>query len=133
MFTNLWNKILDWFDQRNDRSNLIRSFNKSAQDAYVSGIVPTLLKAEISSGNRAYRHQFSAMMNTGFRIKVFSGASLDRNALISIASVILADDVLVRRMIVLGFDTFELYGEGASLGIRYQLKSFSNPILNAGN
>jgi len=52
MLDNLWNNILDWFGDRSERYNLIRSFNFSAKNAFVRGIAPTLLKAKISKGNR---------------------------------------------------------------------------------
>lgn len=122
MLDNLWNNILDWFEDRSERSKLVRSFNTSAKNAFISGVAPTLLKAKISKGNREYKHQFSNWMNTGFRIQAFAGHQLSKNELIKIAEVIMSDEVLVRRLIVLGWDTLEVHTDEGNYGIRFQLK-----------
>lgn len=122
MLDNLWNNILDWFEDRSERSNLIRSFNSSAKSAFIRGVAPTLLKAKISKGNREYKHQFSNWMNTGFRIQAFSGRQLSKNELIKIANVVMSDEVLVRRLIVLGWDTLEVHTDEGNYGVRFQLK-----------
>lgn len=122
MLDNLWNNILDWFEDRSERSNLVRSFNSSAKNAFVMGIAPTLLKAKISKGNSAYKHQFSNWLNTGFRIQAFAGRQLSKNELIKIAKVVMSDEVLVRRLIVLGWDTLEVHTDEGNYGVRFQLK-----------
>jgi len=122
MLDNLWNNILDWFEDRSERSNLIRSFNSSAKNAFIMGVAPTLLKAKISKGNSAYKHQFSNWMNTGFRIQAFAGRQLSKNELIKIAKVVMSDEALVRRLIVLGWDTLEVHTDEGNYGVRFQLK-----------
>lgn len=122
MLNNLWNNILDWFEDRSERSNLVRSFNSSAKNAFISGVAPTLLKAKISKGNREFKHQFSNWMSTGFRIQAFAGRQLSKNELIKIAQVVMSDQVLVRRLIVLGWDTLEIHTDGGNYGVRFQLK-----------
>jgi hypothetical protein len=122
MIDNLWNDVLDWFNDRSERSNLVRSFNSSAKNAFVRGVAPTLLKAKISKGNREYKHQFSNWMNTGFRIQAFSGRQLEKNELIKIAKVVMSDEVLVRRLIVLGWDTLEVHTDEGNYGVRFQLR-----------
>ncbi len=47
MLENTWNRIIDWFRDRSERSQLIRSFNDSAKNAFIIGEAPTLLKAKI--------------------------------------------------------------------------------------
>jgi|SRR5690554_2239010 len=122
MIGNFWNDIIDWFGDRSERSNLVRSFNNSAKNAFVTGVAPTLLKARVSKGNRAYKHQFSNWMYTGFRIQAFAGRQLSKNELMKIAQVVMSDEALVRRLIVLGWDTLEVHTDGGNYGIRYQLK-----------
>jgi hypothetical protein len=124
MFENLWNRIAQWFTDRQERNSLIRSFNASARAAYVAGIAPTLLRASVSKGNRAYRHQFSNWLYSGFRIQAFTGRVLTKNELVNIGEAILNDDMLVRRMVVLGWDTLETHGDVGSYGCRWQLKDF---------
>lgn len=124
MFDNIWNNILDWFRDTSERTKLVRSFNESARSAFVAGIAPTLLKASISKGERAYKHQFSSWMNTGFRIQAFTGRVLTKDELIHIGKVILDNSVLVRRLVVLGWDTLEIHGDAGQYGCRFQLKDF---------
>jgi hypothetical protein len=124
MFANTWNKILDWFKDRSERSNLIRSFNDSARNSFVAGIAPTLLKASISKGEATYKHQFSNWLNTGYRIQAFTGRVLSKDELIHIGKVILNDSVLVRKLVVLGWDTLEIHGDAGTFGCRWQLKDY---------
>lgn len=123
MLVNAWNKILDWFDDRSERSRLMRNFNDSAKRAFISGNAPTLLKASISKGDRGYRHQFSNWLKTGFRIQAFSGRELGRKEIEFIGAVILSDDTLVRKMVVLGWDTLEIHGDKGCFGLKWQLKN----------
>lgn len=124
MFSNSWNNILDWFRDRSERSKLVRSFNTSARTSFVGGIAPTLLKAEISKGERAYKHQFSNWLNTGYRIQAFTGRQLTKDELMFIGKVILNDEILVRKLIVLGWDTLEIHGDEGAYGCRWQLKDY---------
>jgi len=124
MFDNTWNNIIDWFRDRSERAKLVRSFNGSARNSFVAGIAPTLLKASISKGESSYRHQFSNWLNSGFRIQAFTGRILTKDELIHIGKVILDDSVLVRRLIVLGFDTLEIHGDAGTYGCRWQLKDY---------
>jgi hypothetical protein len=41
-----------------------------------------------------------------------------------IGNVILSDSELVRRLVVLGFDTLEVHGDKGQYGLRWQLKDF---------
>jgi hypothetical protein len=124
MFENAWNNIIDWFRDRSERAKLVRSFNESAKNSFVSGIAPTLLKASISKGESSYKHQFSNWLNSGYRIQAFTGRVLTKDELIYIGKVILADSVLVRKLIVLGFDTLEIHGDAGTYGCRWQLKDY---------
>ncbi len=124
MFENAWNNIIDWFRDRSERAKLVRSFNESAKNSFISGIAPTLLKASISKGESSYKHQFSNWFNSGYRIQAFTGRVLTKNELIYIGKVILADSVLVRKLIVLGFDTLEIHGDAGTYGCRWQLKDY---------
>jgi hypothetical protein len=124
MFSNSWNNILDWFRDRSERSKLVRSFNESARDSFVGGVAPTLLKAKISKGESSYKHQFSNWLNTGYRIQAFTGRQLSKDELIHIGKVILNDEILVRKLVVLGWDTLEIHGDEGLYGCRWQLKDY---------
>lgn len=124
MLQNFWNRIVDWFIDRNERTALIRGFNLAAKNAFVSGQAPTLLKASLSKGNSAYKHQFSNWLYSGFRIQAFTGRTLAKNELIDIGNAILNDDLLVRRLVVLGWDTLEVHGDMGIFGCRWQLRDY---------
>ena len=122
MFSNTWNNILDWFRDRSERRKLIRSFNDSAKNSFVSGEAPTLLKAKVSKGESSYKHQFSNWFNSGFRIQAFTGRTLSRDEIMYIGKVILSDETLVRKLVVLGWDTLEIHGDKGPYCCRWQLK-----------
>lgn len=125
ILSNLWVKITEWFEDRSDRSNLVRGFNKTARESFTIGTVPVLLKASISRGYKPYRHQFSNILGgSGFRIKAMSGRQLQRDDIVNIGAVVLSDNVLVRRMVVLGFDTLEVHCDVGSHGCRWQLHDY---------
>jgi len=124
MFENTWNRVIDWFRDRSERAKLIRSFNDSAKSSFVIGQAPTLLKASISKGEKSYRHQFSNWFKTGYRIQAFSGRQLAKEEIKQIGEVILNDNALIRRLIVLGWDTLEIHGDKGSYGLRWQLKDY---------
>ena len=121
---NIWSRILEWFQDRQDRTRLIMGFNKAAREAFVQGVAPVQLEARISKGERAYKHQFSNPFNSGFRIKAYAGQQLSKNDTINIGAVVLANDTLVRRLVVLGFDTLEVHSDVGNYGCRWQLHDY---------
>lgn len=124
MLGNVWNRVVDWFRDRNARGRLLRSFNEAARDAFVCGMVPTLLKASFSRGDRLYRHQFSDWLNSGFRIKAYNGRQLSRDELVSIGTAIMSDSVLIRKLVVLGFDTLEVQRDVGAYGCKWRLSDY---------
>jgi hypothetical protein len=123
-FTNLWSRIIEWFQDRQDRKRLIIGFNTSAKEAFVNGYAPLILEARISKGNRAYKHQFSDPFNSGFRIKAHAGQQLSKQDTINIGNVVLANPMLVRRLVVLGFDTLEVHSDVGTHGCQWQLHDY---------
>ena len=124
MFSNFWNSIVEWFKDMGERNSLIRSFNASAKNSFVAGVAPTLLKAKISKGDRRYKHQFSHWRSSGFRIQAFTGRELSKDELLYIGKVILDDDTLVRKLVVLGWDTLEIHGDSGKYGLKWQLRDY---------
>ena len=123
-FENLWSSIIEWFQDRQDRKRLILGFNTSAKEAFVNGYAPLILEARISKGNRAYKHQFSDPFNSGFRIKAHAGQQLSKQDTINIGNVVLANSMLVRRLVVLGFDTLEVHSDVGTHGCQWQLHDY---------
>lgn len=133
MFENFWNKIIGWFRDRSDRRKLILSFNEAAREAFVIGDAPALLEASVSKGDASYRHSFTRWMASGFRIKIFAGRLLTRDEIVYIGDSILSDEKLVRRLIVLGWDTLEIYCEKSTNGLKWNLTDSISPIYLIGS
>ena len=124
MIANFWNRVLDWFEDRRDRTKLVRSFNKAAKAAFISGAVPTLLSASVSRGDRSYKHQHSHWMYSGFRIVAFSGQQLSRPELKEVGLTVLQNPELSRQLVVLGFDTLEVQPNVGTFGLKWELRDF---------
>ena len=120
----LWNRIIRWFRDLSERRKLINAWNESAREAYISGAVPSLLEVSTSIGNSAYRHEMSKWMMSGFRIKVKSGRPLMKEELLAIGRIILYNTQLVRRIVVLGWDTLEVYDASNKKGVMWAFKDF---------
>ena len=120
-----WNRIVEWFENQSERQELIQTFNLNAKEAFIMGESPTLLKATSSRGDRTYKHSFSNWMFSGFRIKVISGRNLTKQEMIDIGESILGNNVLVRRFVLLGWDTLEIQGT-SPIGIKWQLSKYIN-------
>lgn len=123
---NSWNRIAEWFRDRSERNKLIRSFNETARAAFITGDAPTALKASFSRGESSYRHEFSALLNTGFRIQALAGRQLTKEETMVIGEVVLSDKILVRRLVVLGWDTLEVCSDHGRYGCRWSLIYYAN-------
>lgn len=119
-----WDRIIRWFRDMSERKRLINDWNENARTAYCEGAVPSLLEASTSLGNVEYKHDMSKWMVSGFRIKVKGGRPLTREELLSVGKIILNNASLVRRMVVLGWDTLEVYDSISKKGFQWPLKDF---------
>lgn len=126
----IWDRIVKWFRDMSERRKLLNEWNDSARDAYVSGAVPSLLEASTSCGNSNYRHEMSKWMMSGFRIKVKRGRPLTKEELIAIGRIILYNNQLVRRIVVLGWDTLEVYDAANKKGVQWAFRDFISLKLN---
>ncbi|MEG0012228.1 MAG: hypothetical protein RR061_00375 [Muribaculaceae bacterium] len=118
--------IATWFKDINERYRFIREFNNESKNAFIMGHVPTLLEARITSGSSEYRHQFSKFMAGGLRIKILSGELLTRKDMKDVGVVILANETLVRKLIVMGWDTLEINDSMGDYGLRWELYKYLN-------
>lgn len=130
-----WHKIIDWFKDVSERYKLVRDFNQTAKNAFINGQIPTLLEANISKGDSNYKHEFSKLLFSGFRIKALAGRALTKDELLEIGKVILNSPELTRKLFVLGWDTLEVQDLNSSKGVKWALKDFVKTgfMLNLGN
>lgn len=126
LFENTWSKITAWFKDRSERTKLINGFNEMARAAFIAGNAPTVLRASTSRGYYKYKHEFSSWFSSGFRIQVLSGRQLSKDEITTIGKYILRDNNLVRRLIVLGWDTLEIHDNGGNYGCRWCLTDYAN-------
>lgn len=126
LFENTWNNILEWFSNCKERSLLVKEFNDKARISFIRGEAPTVLKASISRGASGYRHEFSAWLNTGLRIQALSGCELSKLEITGIGQIILSDQTLVRRLIILGWDTLEIHANKGRYGCRWCLTGYAH-------
>jgi hypothetical protein len=121
----IWHKIRNWFTDLRDRNRFLTEWNRSAKDAYVTGVIPTLMEARTTVGSLEYRHEFSKWMAGGFRVKVLSGKPMTKDELLEIGEFIIGDDVMVRKLVSNGWDTLELYDTAGTIGLKWQLKKYT--------
>ncbi len=121
-----WNRITEWFADVKERNSVIRDFNRAARNAFISGYATSLLECKVTIGCFDFRHAFSKWMAGGFRIKVLSGKALSRDELIEIGSTVLLNDELVRKLVALGWDTLEIHDDTGIIGLKWELKKFTN-------
>ncbi|MGE0021611.1 MAG: hypothetical protein AB7S72_18210 [Draconibacterium sp.] len=103
-----WNKIISWFREAGERKKCVNDFNDAARESFIKNIVPVYLRAEISMGNRMYKHSMSHMLFSGFRIKTLSGRTLSHDEVVAVGGAINANKELMRKLVTIGFDTLEI-------------------------
>ena len=118
--------MIDWFGEMSDRVKLVRDFNRAAKSAFINGQAGTLLEGKITWGDSSYKHAFSKFMGSGFRIKAMSGNPMARHELIEVAKIILNNEMLVRKLISLGWDTLEVHDNHGINGCKWALKDYGN-------
>ena len=121
---NLLNRIIEWFQDRQSRTALVRGFNNSAREAFIIGAIPVLMEASISKGDSKYRHQYSNMLGSGFIIRISSGKQLTKSEIKNIGETILANSIFVRRLVVLGWDTLKIHCDVGTHGCQWQLRDY---------
>jgi hypothetical protein len=67
----IWDRLLNWFSDIRERNDFLRDWNRSAKNAYIEGIVPTLLEARTTIGTIEFRHEFSKFMAEDSELKLY--------------------------------------------------------------
>lgn len=125
----MWYKLVqlsEWFGEMSERTKLVRDFNKAAREAFISANAGTLLEAKVTWGDSSNKHAFSKFLGGGFRIKAMSGNYMAKYELIEVGKVILDNEMLVRKLISLGWDTLEVHDNYDTNGCTWALKDYAN-------
>lgn len=123
----IWSKIIEWFKERSERDDMIKSFNYAARDIFEHYGAPTLLEAVVQKGDPAFRHECSSfLLKTGFCIRATSGRALSKEEMLYIGSLILNDQSLTRRLFILGWDTLTIDDIIGKKQVKWAIKDFTN-------
>lgn len=118
----MWQNIISWFGDKLEKQSIVSQFNKSAAYAWDNGDVPTLLKAKITWGNSKNKHSFSDSFS-GFRILAMTGSYMSLEKCKVIGMIIMSDQVLLRKLMRVGFDTLEVFSDTSSDGFEAGLRN----------
>lgn len=122
-----WNRIINWFRDLSERDRLINEFNMSARNAFTQLAVGTLLEARSKRGCKEFRHECSSfLLPTGFCIRATNGNPLSKDEILYIGTVILTNEMLVRRLFVLGWDTLYVEDIVGNKQAKWAIKDFAH-------
>ena len=110
-----------------ERRRFVNEFNLNAKFFFQSLSVDTLLEAKMSSGNsdHSYRHELSApTIVSGLTIEATAGAQISVDDIILIGRIILSDQVLVRKMFVLHWDTLIVKDSRTGKFVDWRIRDF---------
>ena len=123
----LIDRFVKWFRDSAERRRFINEFNANARGAFQSLSVDTLLEAKACSGNSdsSYRHELSApFMFSGIAIEAKAGSEIPVDDIILIGKIILSNQVLVRRMFVLHWDTLIVRDTRTGKFVDWRIRDF---------
>ena len=123
----LIDRFIKWFKDSAERRRFINEFNANARGAFQSLSVDTLLEAKACSGNSdsSYRHELSApFMFSGIAIEAKAGSEIPVDDIILIGKIILSNQVLVRRMFVLHWDTLIVRDTRTGKFVDWRIRDF---------
>lgn len=123
----LIDRFIKWFRDSAERKRFINEFNANARGAFQSLSVDTLLEAKACSGNSdsSYRHELSApFMFSGIAIEAKAGTEIPVDDIILIGKIILSNQVLVRRMFVLHWDTLIVRDTRTGKFVDWRIRDF---------
>lgn len=123
----LIDRFIKWFRDSAERRRFINEFNANARDAFQSLSVDTLMEAKACSGNSdsSYRHELSApVIFSGIAIEAKAGTEIPIDDIILIGKIILSNQVLVRRMFVLHWDTLIVRDTRTGKFVDWRIRDF---------
>ena len=123
----LIDRFIKWFRDSAERRRFINEFNANARGAFQSLSVDTLMEARACSGNSdsSYRHELSApVIFSGIAIEAKAGTEIPLDDIILIGKIILSNQVLVRRMFVLHWDTLIVRDTRTGKFVDWRIRDF---------
>ncbi len=125
----LIDRFIKWFRDSPARRKFINDFNDKAREEFQMLSVDTLLEAKACSGNsdNSYRHELSApVIFSGLAIEAKAGTQIPVDDIILIGKIILSNQVLVRKMFVLHWDTLIVRDTRTGKFVDWRIRDFMN-------
>jgi hypothetical protein len=125
----LIDRFIKWFRDSPARRKFINDFNDKAREEFQMLSVDTLLEAKACSGNSdsSYRHELSApVIFSGIAIEAKAGTEIPVDDIILIGKIILSNQVLVRKMFVLHWDTLIIRDTRTGKFVDWRIRDFMN-------
>ena len=125
----LIDRFIKWFRDSPARRMFINDFNDKAREEFQMLSVDTLLEAKACSGNsdNSYRHELSApVIFSGLAIEAKAGTQIPVDDIILIGKIILSNQVLVRKMFVLHWDTLIVRDTRTGKFVDWRIRDFMN-------
>ena len=125
----LIDRFIKWFRDSAERRRFINEFNANARGAFQSLSVDTLMEARACSGNSdsSYRHELSApVIFSGIAIEAKAGTEIPLDDIILIGKIIFSNQVLLRRMFVLHWDTLIVRDTRTGKFVDWRIRDFMN-------
>jgi len=120
----MWSKVETWFHDVKQRNELLKDFNFAAREAFINKETSCLLEAKTTVGSSEFKHSFSKFMAGGFRVSAYSGEILRTVDIMHIGNGIVQNELLVRRLISLGWDTLEVHDKRGEDAAKWQLSQY---------
>lgn len=121
-------RVLNFFVKDSaERRRFVNEFNFNARNYFQSLMVDTLLEAVMCEGSSdpSYRHELSApRIMSGLSVEARAGAEIPVEDIILIGKIILSDQVLVRRMFVLHWDTLIVRDTRTGKYVDWRIRDF---------
>ena len=125
----LIDRFIKWFRDSPARRKFINDFNDKAREEFQMLSVDTLLEAKACSGNsdNSYRHELSApVIFSGLAIEAKAGTQIPVDDIILIGKIILSNQVLVRKMFILHWDTLIVRDTRTGKFVDWRIRDFMN-------
>lgn len=123
-------RILGFFVKDSaERRRFTDEFNVNAKQGFQTLFVDTLFVADSCEGalDSNYRHELSAPRAvSGFRVQAKAGTEIPAEDILSIGRIILNNQVLVRRLFVLHWDTLYVSDARTGKSICWKIRDYLN-------
>ena len=123
----LIDRFIKWFRDSPARRKFINDFNDKAREEFQMLSVDTLMEARACSGNSdsSYRHELSApVIFSGIAIEAKAGTQIPVDDIILIGKIILSNQVLVRKMFMLHWDTLIVRDTRTGKFVDWRIRDF---------